>query len=126
MKYLLIFSLILTAHFTFAQTTGKIFFEEKVDHHRYLTPDREEVKHMISQFSASKWEFIFNGDESIYQAVKEKEITGTTASQPYMRYNRENRIIYKHLTDDKVTDSRDFMQKQFLIKGFTIADAYVI
>ena len=36
-----------------------------------------------------------------------------------MRFGRENRILYKNLAEDKIVDSRDFMQKQFLIKGFT-------
>jgi GLPGLI family protein len=103
------------------QVKGTIFFEEKVDLHRNLPPEKEEVKNMIPQFNSSKWEFTFSGDESLYQPLKEKELTGTNANQSgyNMRFGRENRILYKNLAEDKIVDSRDFMQKQFLIKGFT-------
>ena len=34
-----------------------------------------------------------------------------------MRFGRDNRILYKNLASAGMIDSRDFMQKQFLIKG---------
>lgn len=74
---------------------------------------------MIPQFTSSKWELIFNGDESLYQPLVEEELTGVQASQPgmRMRFGRENRVLYKNLETDTMIDSRDFMQKQFLISG---------
>jgi GLPGLI family protein len=34
-----------------------------------------------------------------------------------MRFGRPNRVVYKNLALDTMVDSRDFMQKQFLITG---------
>jgi GLPGLI family protein len=34
-----------------------------------------------------------------------------------MRFGRDNRVVYKNIAEHKMIDSRDFMQKQFLITG---------
>ena len=83
---------------------------------------------MIPQFTSSKWELTFTDNESLYQPLKETELTGTNANQSgqYMRFGRENRIVYKNLPGDEMTDSRDFMQKQFLIKGFVTSRKWKI
>lgn len=103
-----------------SQSTGKISYEDILDMHHSLPPEKEELKHMIPQYSTSKWELTFTDNESIYHPFKETELTGANANQSgyYMRFGRENRSVYKNLSKDKLTDSRDFMQKQFLIKGF--------
>ena len=119
MKYALISCAFFTTILCQAQFSGKIVFEDKLDMHRNLPPEKEEVKDMIPQYSTSKWELTYAGDESIYQPSKEPEIANTGANQGYrMRMGRENRILYKNIAEDKMTDSRDFMQKQFLVKGF--------
>ena len=121
MRLTILIAVLFVFQLTSAQMTGTIFYEEKADLHRNLPPEKEEVKNMIPQFNVSKWVLTFNGDESIYQTLKEKELTGTGANQSFnMRDGgRENRVLYKNLAEDKIVDSRDFMQKQFLIKGFT-------
>ena len=104
-----------------AQTSGTIIFEEKMDMHRRLPPERADMKDMIPQFHATEWEFIFSGDESIYQHKKQEdsEVTQTSGNtQMTMRFGgREQRVVYKNMVDQKMVDSRDFLQKQFLIKG---------
>ena len=128
MKFILLFFLIPVTYFALAQTNGHIIFEDKLDLHRNLPPEREEVKHMFPQYSTSKWELVFTKDESIYQPLKETELTGQSANQSgyYMRYGRDKRTLYKNLPDDRIVDSKDFMQKQFLIKGFTTSRKWKI
>ena len=102
-----------------SQVSGRITYEDKLDMHRNLPPEREEFKDMIPQYNISKWELTYSGDESIYHLFKETELSGSNANRGgmMMRFGRENRIIYKNLEDDTIIDSRDFMQKQFLIRG---------
>ncbi len=121
MKYvlvLLLFSGIFTAN---AQTTGMIIFEEKTDLHKMLPPEREDMKDMIPHYNTSKFEFIFSETESIYKPKKEEELTDNEAMQGggmRMRFGgRGNRVVYKNLDLDTVIDSREFMQKQFLVVG---------
>ncbi len=121
MKHVLWTLCILIPLFSSAQTTGRIVYEEKMDLHRTLPPERAEMKDMIPQFNSSLFELIFKAEESIYQPKKEEEINEVTSSshgaRMTMRFGRDNRVVYKHIGDDKMIDSRDFMQKQFLIKG---------
>lgn len=102
-----------------AQSSGKISFEDRIDMHRNIPLEQEHYKNMMPQFNSSKWELIFNDNESTYLRIIEAELKGSSANQFGYRYGRENRTIYKDLAEEKMVDSRDFMQKQFLIKGFT-------
>lgn len=123
MKYLLFSLLILSAEMASAQTSGMIVYEEKMDLHKNLPPERQDMKDMIPQFNISKFELIYSGDESLYRAQKQEELptTSTAAGGPPMgmRFGggRANRVVYKDLAKDTMIDSRDFMQKQFLITG---------
>ncbi|HUR30553.1 MAG TPA: GLPGLI family protein [Saprospiraceae bacterium] len=120
MKYALLVCALLTTMLSTAQFSGKIIFEDKMDMHRNLPPEKEELKDMIPQFTISKWELTYAGDESLYQPSKEADIAAanTNPGGYRPRFGRENRILYKNLAEDKMTDSRDFMQKQFLVIGF--------
>lgn len=110
-----------------AQTSGIIIYEDQTNLHRDISPDNEELKSMIPEFRTTKWELIFYPEESLYQPHKEIELTGPDATNQYrLRFGKENRILYKNLTDEKLVDSRDFMQKQFLIKGFTTSRKWKI
>jgi GLPGLI family protein len=120
MKQILILACLALHISLIAQAPGKIVFEEKVNFHMTLTPEREHLKNMIPEFSSSFWELTYNGDESVYQRQKEEELefTSTQGNQHMqMRMGRDNRIVYKNLATAKMIDSRDFMQKQFLITG---------
>lgn len=104
-----------------AQESGRILFEEKMDLHMTLPPDRQHFKEMIPQYNSSNYEFLFAGDESIYRPWKDPEIAEETMGGPgsgmRMRFGRENRVVYKNLDKETMIDSRDFLQKQFLITG---------
>ncbi len=99
--------------------TGKITFEEKMDLHRNLPPERQDMADMIPQFNTSLWELIYQGDESVYQHKKADEEQEVTSNQGgahmTMRFGHDKRIVYKNVADNQMVDSREFMQKQFLI-----------
>jgi GLPGLI family protein len=125
MKNTLVTTLLFLAISVGAQNTGIITYEEKIDLHRTLPPDRQDMKDMIPQFNTTLFELIFSGDTSIYRAKKQEEMPATTSTSPGgppggpMRYGggRALRVVYKNLAADTMIDSRDFMQKQFLITG---------
>ena len=100
-----------------------------MDLHKNLPPERQDMKDMIPQFNSTLFELIFSGDESLYRAKKVEEITdpgpGGQGGGP-MRFGRPNRVVYKNLALDTMVDSRDFMQKQFLITGPPMARKWKI
>ncbi|HZV44729.1 MAG TPA: GLPGLI family protein [Saprospiraceae bacterium] len=121
MKFICLSFLFSLTTLSFAQTIGQVTYEEKFDMYRRIPPDREDLKARFPQYHSSMWELLYNGDESVYQHQKqeEAEITNTQGNnQSTMRFGgRENRVVYKNLANSKMIDSRDFMQKQFLITG---------
>lgn len=121
MKYIFLACALFLTSFVFAQNYGTIIYEDKVDLHRNIPLERSAMKDMIPEFNISTWELIFSGDLSLYQRAKESTtaLTPPAQSGTYMRMNREERVVYKDLSEEKMIDSRDFMQRQFLIKGFT-------
>jgi GLPGLI family protein len=130
MKYLILSLLSISFFPAGAQKIGKIIYEEKMDLHKTLPPDRQDMKDMIPQFNVSKYELTFSGDESIYQVQKQEELPVASSSgpggQPGMRFGRANRVVYKNLAENNMIDSRDFMQKQFLLVGEPIARKWKI
>jgi len=121
MKYIFIAIIFCCTTLAFGQQSGKITYEEKMNLHRNLPPERQDMKDMMPEFNTSMFELIFSGDKSIYQPQKESEETEVNTSaggaQMTMRFGRENRIVYKNMAEDKMIESREFMQKQFLIVG---------
>ncbi len=121
MKYIFIALAFCSSTLAFTQASGKVSYEEKFNLHKNLPPDRQEMKEMIPEYNTSQFELIFSGDASIYQPLKDAESADVNANnggnQMMMRFGRENRIVYKNMTLDTMIESREFMQKQFLIVG---------
>lgn len=130
MKFLIIAIAFFQVSLIFGQSAGKVVYEEKMNLHKNLPPDKQDMKDMIPEFNSSMFQLVFSGDESIYQPQKEseeKEVTTTNGgSQMAMRFGRENRIVYKNLALDTMIESREFMQKQFLIVGAPTARKWKI
>jgi GLPGLI family protein len=104
-----------------AQVQGKIVYEDKMDMHRRLPPDRAEMKDMIPQFRTSKFELYYTEDASIYkegEKAEDQEVSGTQGNAHFrMRMTSPHRQVYKSILEDKMVDEREFMTKMFLIKG---------
>ena len=75
MRYVLVSFLFLTSLSSYSQSAGMITYEEKMDLHKTLPPDRQDMKDMIPQYNTAPFELLFSGDESLYRAKKIEEIT---------------------------------------------------
>ena len=108
-----------------AQDQGIIIYEDKVDIHARLPEDRQQYKDMIPQFRTTLFELHYTSDASLYVASKEEaEAAGGGDGRGRMWRMRmgggaSNRDLYKSLSEKKMVDSREFMDKKFLIKGST-------
>lgn len=63
---------ILAVHTVFAQQ-GVITYENRMNMHRNIPADRQEMKAMVPEFRTTKMELFFNGTESLYKPVVEDE-----------------------------------------------------
>jgi GLPGLI family protein len=63
----------LAAHAVFAQQQGVITYENRVNNHRNIPADRQEMKAMVPEFRTTKMQLFFNAEESLYKPVVEDE-----------------------------------------------------
>jgi len=96
---------------------GVILFEEKVNVHRGLPPDAEDMKAMIPEFRIHQSELLFNATESLYRNVEEEEEDEPAEGGGVtMRIRRPEVIFYRNFTAKRKTDFREFMGKYYLIE----------
>lgn len=100
---------------------GIIIFEEKVNVHRSLPPDAEDMKAMIPEFRVHQSELLFNATESLYRNVEEEEDDDDAGGGGVvMKIQRPEVILYRNFATHRKADFREFMGKNYLIED-TIA-----
>lgn len=119
-KLLLILGIVvslLTARIVFGQNTeGVIAYEIKVNVHRTLPKEREEMKKMIPEFRTSKHQLFFSAEASLYKTVEdEDEDIEQEGGGMRMRIQHPSIEIYSnHATSQSITQ-REFMGREYLI-----------
>lgn len=96
---------------------GIIQFEEKINVHRSLPPDAEDMKAMIPEFRTHKSELLFNATESLYRNVEEEEDEPPTeGGGVVMRIQRPEATFYRNFSTHRKVDYREFFGKNYLIE----------
>ena len=96
---------------------GIIIFEEKVNVHRSLPPDAEDMKAMIPEFRIHQSELLFNATESLYRNIEEEDDdTEASGGGITMKIQRPEAIFYRNFTTRRKVDFREFMGKNYLIE----------
>lgn len=97
---------------------GLITYTTKVNMHKNLPEEREELKKMIPEFNITRNVLLFNVAESLYKSLVEEE-------NPFDQPSGGNRMImrtgssnetYVDRNEQLVTQLREFMGKRYLIK----------
>ncbi len=122
MKKVLVFLGVLislaAAHSVFAQTTeGVITYDLKVNLHRRLPPERQDMKAMMPEFRTTKEQLFFKTDESLYKPLiedEEEESFGGGGMQ--MRIRQPNIERYLNQSTGKSITKQEFMGKDYLIE----------
>jgi GLPGLI family protein len=93
-------------------TEGVITYEERVDYHRQIPPEREQMKSMIPQFRITKYQLFFSATESLYKPIDEEEEDTGRGGMRFRMPKFETHI-------DKSLQFRtmlaDFMGKKYLV-----------
>jgi GLPGLI family protein len=101
----------------FAQE-GVISYEVKINLHRRIPPEREQMKLQIPEYNVQKMELYFTPDASLFQPVEEDiaEVAATGGQGGGFRMMmRPQNKVYLNLKEGMVTEQRDFMGKKFVI-----------
>jgi GLPGLI family protein len=101
-------------------TEGVITYETKVNMHRNLAPERQEMKHMIPEFRTTKETLIFNANESLFKPMEEEASdedleTGNGGGMRMMIRTPQNEW-YVDQANSKRTVLQEFMGKKYLIE----------
>jgi GLPGLI family protein len=104
----------------FAQNiTGAIQFEDRVNMHKRLPPDRQEMKAMIPEYRTTKFQLIFNLEESLYKPIIEDEEDqefSNGGGGMRMRFRTPNVETYLNYNTGKLVQKQEFMGKEYLIE----------
>jgi len=106
------------AHFVFGQVSeGVINYEVKVNVHRTLPPDRQEMKNMMPEFRTSRDQLFFNTSESLHKAAEEEEEEDIEEGEGMrMRMRRPQNEYYLNHAQARRTVLQEFMGKKYLIE----------
>lgn len=105
------------AQVVFAQTEGMINYETKINVHRNLPADRQEMKNMIPEFRTVQDVLFFNANESLHKPIIEEEDEEfDNGGGMRMRFARPQNETYVNQEQSKRVLLQEFMGKKFLIE----------
>lgn len=108
---------LLAAYVVMAQSQeGVITYEVKINMHRTLPPDRENLKAMLPEFRTLNEQLFFNGEQSLYKPLieDEEEPLGTAGVQ--IRMQPPNNELFIDWPAQKMVAKQEFMGKDYLIE----------
>jgi GLPGLI family protein len=119
-KIILLIGLVITllaAYSLSAQSEGKITYQVKINIHRTLPPDRQEMKEMVPEFNIVHDKLVFKENESYYTPVEEEpDEEESTAGGMRMKIRRPEIEYYFNNAQLLKITYREFFGKHYLIK----------
>ena len=108
---------LLAARVVFAQT-GVITYESRVNLHRNIPADRQEMKAMVPEFRITKFSLSYNEGESLYKTIVEDEeeqfSSGGGAVRMTMRIPKTE--MYTNSSTTAILSVQELMGKKYLIQ----------
>ncbi|MEI9919727.1 MAG: GLPGLI family protein [Bacteroidota bacterium] len=103
---------------------GVINYEVKMDMHRRIPKERENMKAMVPQYRTEKQQLFFKGNESLYKKVEEDSEDDMASGNngpdgrgggPRLIMRSANLTVYLDNADQTRLVAQDFMGKEYLI-----------
>lgn len=107
---------ILAARTVFAQQQGVITYENRMNMHRNIPADRQEMKAMIPEFRTTKMQLIFNAEESLYKPIiedEEEQFGGGGGVR--MSFRMPKTETYTNSSTSMILSLQELMGKKYLI-----------
>jgi GLPGLI family protein len=119
-KIVLIIGLLagLTAAHVLVAQTGTIQYEDRVNLHKRLPPDRQEMKAMLPEFRTSKYLLAFTASESMYKPIiedEEEQDFGSNGGGVRMMFKMPNTELYVNQANSQMLSKQEFMGKEYLV-----------
>jgi GLPGLI family protein len=100
---------------------GKVVYERKVNLHKRLPPEAEQMKAMLPEFQTTKMELQFNQTQSLYKNLPEEENQLPSAGEG-QRFNfrfgggSPNDATFRDYDKEQIVESRELGPKTYLIE----------
>jgi GLPGLI family protein len=110
---------ILASRLVFAQQQGVIIYENRVNLHRNIPADRQEMKAMMPEFRITKMQLTFNGEESVYKNIvedEEEQFTAGGGGGMRMSFRMPKIEMYTNSSTSVILSAQDLMGKKYLIQ----------
>lgn len=106
---------LLAARVVFAQT-GVITYESRVNMHRNIPADRQEMKAMVPEFRITKFSLSYNEEESLYKSIIEDEDEQFSSGGVRMTIRIPKTEMYTNSSTTAVLSVQELMGKKYLIQ----------
>jgi GLPGLI family protein len=111
---------LLIVQLAFAQSNeGVVVFEERMNMHRRLPLEAQQMKAMIPEYRSSNFQLVFNADESHYKPIVEDEedpFNSGGNGGVQLRFNAPKSEIYLNQPQSRLIIRQEFMGKGYLIE----------
>jgi GLPGLI family protein len=100
---------------------GKVIYEQKVNMYKRLPPENENMKAMLPEFSISKQQLLFSGDESVYTPLPDEGDIRDQAGQEdgnriNIKMNSGSNETYKNYSTEKIIELKELGPKKYIIE----------
>ena len=117
---LLTVCLMTTVTMTAQLKEGRIVYERKINMHKNLSAESQSMKNMIPEFSVSKVELLFNGDETIFRQLPEesdiRESAGEGGERMMIRMGSDDNETYMNHSTGKMVELRELGPRKYIIE----------
>jgi GLPGLI family protein len=97
---------------------GKITYEQKVDMHRRIPEDNQQMRSMIPPFRTAKFELLFGDNQSLFKAIEEEpDMTEQNNGGIVIRMGgaAENEF-YRNFNSKKAVEKRELAEEIYLVE----------
>lgn len=118
--FLVVITVLLVTAIHAQATGGKIIYERKMNMHKRLPPENENMKNMIPEFNTIKTQLLYSGEESIYKDLPEeediREHAGEDGNRMVFRMGGGDNETYKNYALQKTVEQRELGPKKYIIE----------
>ena len=118
-KLVLIIAAITTGNIVTAQVKeGTLLFDQKIDMHRRIPAEDEQMKAMLPHYRTNKYKLFFGDGQSFYKMQEaEPDVTeNTNGGGIVMKFGGANNEFYRNLNTHMEIDKKELAEKDYLIE----------
>jgi GLPGLI family protein len=122
MIYKFLIATVLVSSSAMAQVKeGKVIYERKMNLHKDMPPDDEQLKAMVPEFQTSKMELLFNSTQSLFHPLPgddedQMPQPGADGGRRVMRFGGMDAETFRDYDKEQIVESRELGPKKYIIE----------